>query len=193
MGLRLLLAAATLLTPLSSTPAQQPAMRTVESVDLKRYAGTWYEIARLPNSFQDHCAGDVTALYSLRQDGRIDVVNRCRTSSGEMSEARGIARLATKDGRNTKLKVRFAPAVLSFLPMVWGDYWILGLAPDYHWAVVGEPSRKYLWILARTPDLPASTLEQAREIAKINGYDLGALQMTAQPAVRTSRKPEAGN
>jgi apolipoprotein D and lipocalin family protein len=159
---------------------ESPPMRTVESVDLERYSGVWYEIARLPNDFQDHCAGDVKATYSLRPDGRIDVVNACRTESGELDEARGVARLANEDGTNSKLKVRFAPAILSFLPMVWGDYWILGLAPDYHWAVVGEPSRQYLWILARTPDLPPSALEQARAIAKVNGYDLTALAMTPQ-------------
>jgi apolipoprotein D and lipocalin family protein len=156
----------------------QPAMRTVDSVSLERYAGTWYEIARLPNKFQNRCAGNVTASYRLRPDGRIDVLNRCRTSSGEIDEALGIARLASKNGPNTRLKVRFAPAILSFLPMVWGDYWILGLAPDYHWAVVGEPSRQYLWILARTPDLPRSAMEQAREIARMNGYDLTPLQLT---------------
>jgi apolipoprotein D and lipocalin family protein len=157
---------------------ERPPMRTVESVDLERYAGVWYEIARLPNDFQDQCAGDVKATYSLRPDGRIDVVNACRTQSGGLDEAHGIARVASRDGKNTRLKVRFAPAILSFLPMVWGDYWILGLAPDYHWVVVGEPSRKYLWILARTPDLPTSALEQAREIARFNGYDLSALHMT---------------
>jgi apolipoprotein D and lipocalin family protein len=173
--------AALLLLFVAAPPAQEPPpMRTVESVDLERYSGVWYEIARLPNDFQDHCAGDVKATYSLRPDGRIDVVNACRTESGGLDEARGIARIASRDGHNTKLKVRFAPAILSFLPMVWGDYWILGLAPDYNWAVVGEPSRKYLWILARTPDLPPSALEQAREIAKFNGYDLSALQITPQ-------------
>jgi apolipoprotein D and lipocalin family protein len=158
--------------------AAQPAMRTVESIDIRRYLGTWYEVARLPNKLQAECAGNVTTSYSLRADGRIDVVNRCRTASGAIDEAVGIARLAGKNGPNTRLKVRFAPAVLSFLPMVWGDYWILGLAPDYHWAVVGEPSRQRLWILARTPDLPGSSMEQAREIARINGYDLTPLQTT---------------
>jgi apolipoprotein D and lipocalin family protein len=155
------------------------AMRTVASVDLKRYAGDWYEVARLPNRFQDQCASDVMATYALRPDGRIDVVNRCRTGTGEMDEAQGIARLAGNDTSNAKLKVRFAPALLSFLPMVWGDYWIIGLSPDYHWAVVGEPSRKYLWILARTPQLQASAFEQAIEIARSNGYDIG-------PVIRTT-------
>jgi apolipoprotein D and lipocalin family protein len=153
-------------------------MRTVDSVDLQRYAGTWYEIARLPNRFQDQCAGDVSALYTLRPDGRIDVTNRCRSKAGVVTEAHGIARVAGNDPSNAKLKVRFAPAYLSFLPMVWGDYWIIGLSPDYHWVLVGEPSRKYLWILARTPEVHPSTLEQAREIARVNGYDLGPLVTT---------------
>jgi len=115
--------------------------RTVESVDLRAYAGTYYEIARFPNRFQTQCAGDVTATYALRADGRIDVINRCRTSAGTMTEARGIAKRADQDASGAKLKVRFAPAILSFIPSVWGDYWILGLGPEYSFAVIGDPSQ----------------------------------------------------
>ena len=150
-----------------------PAVRTVPGVDLQRYAGDWYEVARLPNRFQRRCLGDVRATYTVRPDGRLDVLNQCRTGDGAI-DAKGIARVV--DTRTSaKLKVRFAPAALSFLPFVWGDYWILGLAPDYSWSVVGSPDRKYLWILSRTPGLPSPALAAAVDIARVNGFDAGRL------------------
>ena len=161
-----------------SLAAQDSPVRAVSSVDLQRYAGTWHEIARFPNKFQDHCAGGVTATYALRDDGRIDVTNRCRTSGGGMDEAQGIARRV--DGSTAKLEVRFAPAWLSFLPMVWGDYWIIGLDPDYRYAVVGDPEREYLWILSRTPSLDPALYSQAVETARANGFDVGKLVKTPQ-------------
>lgn len=154
--------------------------RTVESVDLRAYMGTYYEIARFPNRFQTRCAGDVTATYVLREDGRVDVINRCRTSAGTMTEARGIAKRADQDASGAKLKVRFAPAILSFIPSVWGDYWILGLGPEYSYAVIGDPSRAYLWILSRTPAMPELAYRQAVEIAASNGFDVSRLVKTPQ-------------
>lgn len=160
--------------------AQPPAVRTVEKVDLDRYVGEWFEIARFPNRFQRKCAGDVRANYAKRADGRLDVVNRCRTSDGT-TEAQGVARIA--DARTfAKLKVRFAPAALSFLPFVWGDYWILGLADDYSWAVVGSPDREYLWILARTAAIGESTYQSAVAVARANGFAVDRLEKTAQTA-----------
>ncbi len=141
--------------------AQEQADRpltVVPSVDLNRYMGRWYEIARYPNSFQRQCVGDVTATYSLLDDGQIKVVNRCRKENGEYSEVEGRAKRAGDDEPNTKLKVRFAPAFLSFLPFVWGDYWIILLAPDYSYVVIGEPDRKYLWILSRMPVMDEALL-----------------------------------
>jgi lipocalin/uncharacterized protein YbjT (DUF2867 family)/ligand-binding SRPBCC domain-containing protein len=150
-----------------------PAVRTVGSVDLRRYAGDWYEVARFPNRFQRQCLGDVRATYTVRPDGRLDVLNQCRTEGGAI-DAKGIARIV--DTRTSaKLKVRFAPAALSFLPFVWGDYWILGLAADYSWSVVGSPDRNYLWILSRTPGLPSPVLGAAVDIARVNGFDAGRL------------------
>ena len=145
-------------------------VRTVSAVDLDRYAGDWFEITRYPNRFQRECAGDVRASYARRPDGCIDVVNRCARTDGSIIEARGIAQVADVRTR-AKLKVRFAPAFLSFLPIVWGDYWIIGLADDYAWAVVGSPDRKYLWILARTPHLDAVAFERAVAVATANGFD----------------------
>ena len=151
-------------------------VRTVDSVDLQRYAGDWYETARFPNRFQRRCAGDVRARYVLRSDGLLDVLNQCRTLDGTI-DARGVARVVDP-GTSAKLKVRFAPAALSFLPFVWGDYWILGLAADYSWAVVGSPDRNYLWILSRTPQLPAPLFAEAVAVARANGFDTNRLSAT---------------
>jgi apolipoprotein D and lipocalin family protein len=146
---------------IDSAPADadtSASMRTVARVDLDRYAGRWYEIARLPNRFQKGCTGNVTAEYGVREDGRIDVVNRC-------------------SGNN---EVRFAPAFLSFLSMVWGDYWIIDLAPDYSYAVVGEPARRYLWVLARESTLEEATYQGILERIEVQGYDPNNLVRTNQ-------------
>jgi apolipoprotein D and lipocalin family protein len=168
-------AAAILFTRAEAAQASLPP-RTVPFVDLDRYAGDWFEVARFPNRFQRKCVGDVRASYARRSDGRIDVVNRCRTADGQI-EASGVARIVDTQSF-TRLKVRFAPAWLGFLPFVWGDYWIIGLADDYSWAVVGSPDRDYLWILARTPRLDEQQLAAAREIARANGFDVARLVNT---------------
>jgi len=173
--------AAVLVVGFALSPSAPP-VRTVPSVDLNRYAGDWFEIARFPNRFQRGCLGDVRATYARRPDGRVEVVNRCRTTDGE-TEARGIARVVD-DQSFARLKVRFAPAWLSFLPLVWGDYWIIGLAPDYSWAVVGDPGREYLWILARMPRLDAESMAAARTAALDNGFDVRRLVQTPQKAGR---------
>jgi apolipoprotein D and lipocalin family protein len=154
-------------------------LNVVPEVDLARYAGTWYEIARLPNRFQEKCAGDVTATYTLLDDGTIKVVNRCRQENGEFTTAEGVARRAKEDGPNTKLEVRFAPAFLSFVPFVWGDYWIIDLAADYSYAVVGEPDREYLWILSRAPIMDEETLDEILERVRRQGYDTTLLIKTS--------------
>jgi lipocalin/uncharacterized protein YbjT (DUF2867 family)/ligand-binding SRPBCC domain-containing protein len=166
------------LQPAAAHAQKSAPVKTVPFVDLDRYLGDWFEIARLPNRFQRACVGDVRATYVRRSDGLLDVVNRCRTAEGE-TEARGVARIV--DERTfARLKVRFAPAWLSWLPMVWGDYWIVGLAPDYSWAVVGDPSRDYLWILARTPRLDDETIAAARALARASGFDVERLGLTPQ-------------
>jgi lipocalin/uncharacterized protein YbjT (DUF2867 family)/ligand-binding SRPBCC domain-containing protein len=167
---------------LASVPVETPPVRTVPFVDLDRYAGDWFEIARFENRFQRQCVGDVRAIYTRRADGHIDVVNRCRTADGQ-TEARGVARLVDEQ-TNAKLKVRFAPGWLSWLPVVWGDYWILGLAPDYSWAVVGDPSREYLWILGRTPRIDGESIAAAREVARDNGFDVDHLVDTPEEGGR---------
>ena len=164
-----------------NTQAQDKSIQPLEvvpSVDLARYIGTWYEIARLPNGFQKKCVSDVTANYTIRDDGQIKVVNRCRCEDGTFAEAEGRARKASSDGPNTKLEVRFAPAFLSFLPFVWGKYWIIDLAEDYSYAVIGEPSRVYLWVLGRSPKLNEEQFNEIIERIKIKGYDVSKLIRT---------------
>ena len=172
-----LLLCAVALVPETSHSQPNAPVRTVPSVDLDRYVGDWFEIARFPNRFQRRCVGEVTASYARRSDGRLDVINRCRTD-GESIAARGVVRGVDETG--ARLKVRFAPAVLSFLPFVWGDYWILGLAGDYSWAVIGSPDRDYLWVLARTPLLGEDAFGQAIAVARANGFDVDRLERTVQ-------------
>jgi apolipoprotein D and lipocalin family protein len=159
--------------------SKQP-LDVVPEVDLNRYVGTWYEIVRLPNWFQKKCVGDVTATYTLLGDGDIKVVNRCRKENGRVVEAVGRAKRGSDDAPNTKLKVRFAPGFLAIFPFVWGDYWIIDLAPDYSYAVVGEPSRKYLWILSRTPRMEETALQDILDRIEEKGYDVTSLIRTKQ-------------
>ena len=159
---------------------EKEPLRVVPEVDFARYAGLWYEVARLPNRFEEKCAGDVTAEYTLLREGRIKVVNRCRKRDGKMSVAEGVARLADKKKENSRLKVRFAPSFLSFLPFVWGDYQILELSPDYTHALVGAPDRKYLWVLSRTPRMDEATYQRLLDAARAQGFDVGPMIRTKQ-------------
>ncbi len=158
------------------------AVRPVAHVDLARYAGRWYEVARFPNRFQAKCVGETSADYSLLPDGQIRVVNACRTADG-VTRVEGRARLA-EPGRTSTLKVRFAPAFLSFLPFVWGDYWILDLTEDYRAALVGSPDRRYLWILARTPHLDEPTYQRMVAAAAAQGFDMARLVDSPEQARR---------
>lgn len=165
---------------LAAAAAAPGPVRSVPALDLARYAGRWFEIARYPNRFQKQCAGEVAAEYAVLPTGRIRVTNTCRRSDGSLARAEGVARLASDAGPASQLKVRFAPAVLSFIPAVWGDYWVIGLAPDYSYAVVGDPSREYLWILSRTPTLDAKATTLALEAVVSNGFDPNRLVRTRQ-------------
>ena len=179
--MRRYLTAAMLIAAALRLEAAQPrpgALRVVPDLDYQRYAGTWYEIARLPNRFQRECVSDVVATYALRSDGRIAVTNRCRQSDGKIKEANGAARRV--DGQPPSvLKVRFAPALLSFLPAVWGDYQIIELGAEYDYAVVGTPDRSYLWILARRPEIDPELRRRIVDNARTQGFDVSALIATA--------------
>ena len=162
-----------------SISAQQNAVTAVSSVDLKRYSGKWFEIARFPNKFQKSCVGNTTAEYIVKEPGSVQVINRCLKKDGKITEAKGKAKIEDKT-TNAKLKVRFAPGFLAFLPQVWGDYWILDLDQNYQYAAVGEPDRKYLWILSRTAEMDEATYQQiVRRVEKM-GFNPAKLIKTPQ-------------
>lgn len=169
-----LLGAALLSAAQPRSAADSAPLRTVEHVDLTRYAGKWYEIARYPNRFQRNCQSDTSATYTLRKDGKVEVVNTCLEKNGAMKTARGTAKIADKQS-NAKLRVTF------FWPF-YGDYWVLGLDPDYRYAIVGEPKRKYLWILSRVPQMPEAQYRRALEQVQALGYDPARLLKTPQSA-----------
>ncbi len=145
----------------------------VAHVDIARYLGTWYEIRKIPNRFQSHCAGNTTATYSLRADGRLNVINRCLAADGTWDEADGIARIVDP-ATNAKLQVSFVQ--LFGWNLFWGDYWIVDLAPDYSHVIVGHPSRRYGWILSRTPALNVDLAPRLREL----GYDPAEFALSPQ-------------
>lgn len=164
---------------LAQTKPSSAALQTVPSVDLKRYSGTWYEIARYPNKFEKNCAGNVTATYTLKTDGNIEVLNKCLQKNGKIKTTTGEAKVVDTT-TNAKLKVRFASGFLSFVSKVWGDYWIIDLAPDYSYAVVGDPTREYLWILSRTPKLDTGTYENILHGIEQKGFRPNKLVQTSQ-------------
>ena len=159
------------------------AVKTIPSLDVQRYMGTWYEIAKYPNWFQKKCVSNTKAVYSARVDGTLKVLNSCKTADGEVSEAEGTARqLGAKD--SPKLEVRFAPAWLSFIPMVWGDYWVIDLDAQYQVAVVSDPRREYLWILSRTPQLDKKTYDDVLQRIQNQQFDVRKLELTPQAVTK---------
>lgn len=150
-----------------SPPVATPTVQVVDSVALDRYVGVWHEVAKIPNRFQKQCARGTTATYTLRPDGRITVLNACFKENGSRSQAEGVARIVDRSN-NARLEVSFV-SFLGWRPF-WGDYWILGLDPDYRWAVIGTPDRKYGWILARSETLAETELDLAFAVLAGNGY-----------------------
>jgi apolipoprotein D and lipocalin family protein len=160
-----------LIVGLPATATAESPVSSVPALDMTRYAGKWFEIANFPMFFQRNCVGDTTAEYGMTPGGDISVTNRCRTNEG-FDEARGKA-WAVEGTGNAQLKVSF------FWPFR-SDYWVIGLGQDYQWAAVGNPNRKYLWILSRTRQLPKEQLDAALKSAADNGYDLSQLRYTRQ-------------
>ena len=161
-----------LLTSCASGVKQvEPPIQVVSFVDLKQYMGTWYEIARYPHRFQEGCVG-TTATYSLRDDGKVDVLNQCYKGKfdGELKKAHGKA-WVVEPATNAKLKVSF------FWPFS-GDYWIIDLGDNYEYAVVGHPDRKYLWILSRSPKMDEQIYKLILEKLKLQFYDTSKLIKT---------------
>jgi len=168
--------------PADGAPLMRAPLQVVAPVDLQRYAGLWHEQARLPNRFQKQCAGPVTAEYTLLGDGQVEVRNRCILADGSFDESVGTARVAPVAGLPGagRLEVRFAPEWLSWLPAVWGDYWILRLDRDYQVALVGTPNRKYLWLLSRAPRLDDALLNTELDYARSLGFDVDKVELTGR-------------
>lgn len=160
---------------------KSPPPPTVAVVDLKQYAGKWFEIARYPNKFQKKCVGNTTASYALKPDGNINVLNECLVKNGTMESAAGEAKVV-EGSSNAKLEVRFAPRYMSFLSAVWGDYWIVDLDKEYKYAAVGDPKREYLWILSRTPVMSDATYQNILRRVETLGFNPAKLQKTTQNA-----------
>lgn len=170
--------------PLASAQAPSgeisPApLESIASLDVPRYMGTWYEVAKYPNWFQKRCIANTSATYAVQSNGMLQVLNRCQKEDGSMSEALGAAK-QVGDANSPKLEVRFAPAWLSFLPFVWGNYWVIDLDPQYQLAAVSEPSRKYLWILSRSKTVEPKAYEALLQRLKQQGFNLDAIEISKQ-------------
>ena len=163
----------TFLTQLALAGDPTP-LKTVPHVNLSRYLGKWYEIARFPNSFQKDCV-EAVAEYSQIEDEKIQVVNTCKEiKDGRLSSATGIARVEDPV-THAKLKVNFVPAWLRWTGIGNGDYWIIDLDEGYTYAVVSEPSRKYLWILSRTPTISQTTYNDIIKRLRDQNFEVSKL------------------
>jgi apolipoprotein D and lipocalin family protein len=156
----------------ASNSSEKQELQTVSSVDLNRYVGDWYEIARTPNRYEAHCVADVKVHYELLPDGRMGVKNECRQSDGKTDIAHARASVVDTVSR-AKLRMTF------FWPF-FADYWIIDLDKDYRYAVVGEPDRKYLWIISRTPRLDMGMYQELLKHITEHGYDISKVQKTEQ-------------
>ena len=160
--------------------AQEQPVQTIASLDVNRYVGTWYEIAKYPNRFQKQCARHTRAQYLAQTDGSLQVINRCVTRTGETMEAIGQAH-QVGGASSPKLQVRFAPAWLGWLPWVWGDYWVIDLDKDYQLAAVSDAKREYLWVLSRRPQVDAAAYQALLARVGAQGFDLQRLELSPQP------------
>ena len=173
-----LLATALYLGCLASFAGETP-LTTIAALDVPRYMGTWYEIAKFPNWFQKKCVADARAEYSVAADGKVQVINRCRLENGETSEAAGVAR-QVGHATSPRLEVRFAPAWLSFIPLIWGNYWVIDIDEAYQLVAVSEPNREYLWILSRSPKVELKAYEALLARLAAKGFDISKLESTRQ-------------
>lgn len=165
------------------------------TLDLPAYMGRWYQVALYPNRFQAQCVDSTSATYTLQEDGRVQVVNRCRTEKG-WDETVGIARPREGVERRpggvlapASLEVSFLPRYLRWLGVGWGSYDVLQLGPQQAWAVVSEPSRNYLWVLARTPQLEPAQWAAVEALLQQRGFDLNRLKREPAPAETGASKP----
>lgn len=160
--------------------ASAPPLTAIPRLDVARYLGTWYEVAKYPNRFQRMCAARTQAEYRLGKSGRIVVINRCQKANGESVEVVGSAR-QIGESDSPRLKVWFAPARLSFVPMLWGNYWVIDLDAGYQLAAVSEPKREYLWILCRSLSVDPAVYEALMQRLQAKGFDTQRLMLSPQP------------
>jgi apolipoprotein D and lipocalin family protein len=154
-------------------------VEAVRSVDLQKYSGVWYEIAKYPNKFQKKCVANTTAIYTIKSPEKLEVLNKCLEKDGRITSAKGDGKVVDK-ASNAKLKVRFAPGFLSIFPFVWGDYWVIDLDPQYRYSVVAEPKREYLWILSREPQMSDSLYQSILRKIEAMGFQPGKVERTPQ-------------
>lgn len=163
---------------LGACASEAPApLRAVSGFEVARYLGEWHQVAAIPAWFQSDCASETTATYALREDGLIEVVNACRTPEGQLKEAEARARFLAGE-REGRLEVTFVELLGFWVWPAAGDYWVIGLDPEYRWAVVGQPSRDFAWILARSPSLDLDTLREIGGILERAAYDPCRLRLT---------------
>lgn len=164
----------------ANTDAKPAPLQAIPSLDVAPYMGKWYQVALYPNRFQKQCVSDTTATYRQLEGGQVEVINRCRNASGEFEDVTGLARPVgrLREGRlePAQLQVSFLPAWLRWLPVGWGRYWVIKLADDQRYAVVSEPGRDYLWILARSPRLDTRDEREIQSFLRAQGFDLARIQ-----------------
>ena len=164
--------------------SQDQEVQAITELDLERYLGLWYEIARLPLRWEPTRARNITAEYSLQENGKVRVDNRCIDADGEPTQSVGEA--TPVEGEPGKLTVSFLPKALQWIPFTSGDYWVLRLDPEYRMALVGTPDRKNLWLLARDPQPDPAQVEQFLETAREQGFDLDELIRPVQDGGRVT-------
>lgn len=171
----------------TANDSNKKPLAAITQLDVTRYLGHWYEIAKFPNRFQKQCVSDTSAEYSTLPDGNIRVLNQCLNSAGNMESAIGEAK-QMGGPQSAKLKVRFAPAWLSFLPFVWGDYWVIDLDDKYTLVAVSEPNREFLWVLSRTPVVDQAHYAELMNRLEGMNFDIKKLEKTPQTPASKSTK-----
>jgi apolipoprotein D and lipocalin family protein len=166
-------------TAQTSGPESLPPVATIAKLDVPRHMGTWHEIAKFPNRFQAKCVANTRARYLAQTDGTVQVLNSCITADGSTIDALGLAK-QVGPATSPKLQVRFAPAWLSWLPMVWGDYWVIDVDADYQLAAVSDAKREYLWVLSRTPQVNAKAYDALLDRLKAQHFNVQKLERTPQ-------------
>lgn len=170
-----------------------PPLQSLASLDVPAYMGTWYQLAWYPNRFQKQCVSDTQARYRLLDGGRVEVTNRCTLADGRSDQALGLARPVGRiEGdalKPAQLEVSFLPAALRWLPVGWGRYWVIDLAPDGRYAIVSEPTRDYLWVLARQPRFAPGDEAAVRATLSRLGFDLARLELHPQTATAAAGGP----